>query len=151
MKSQHAQGKQFAHHHVSTLMHEISLLVAKLFNRQVREFDLTRSQWQVLYLLYTEGPLTQTQIAERLMMAKPPLGKIIDRLQDGSWVERMPDETDKRVKRVVLTDKIRPLLRKLENVVEQIEDIALKGIPTKERDKLAEQLRLVRSNLRRSV
>ena len=63
----------------------------------------------------------------------------------------MPDETDKRVKRVVLTDKIRPLLRKLENVVEQIEDIALKGIPTKERDKLAEQLRLVRSNLRRSV
>ena len=132
-------------------MHEVSLMVAKIFNREVRDFELTRSQWQGLYLLYTEGPLTQTQIAERLLMAKPPLGKIVDRLEDASWVERMPDASDKRVKRVVLTGRIRPLLPELENVVEQIEEILLDGIPIEERDSLIGQLQRVRANLRQRL
>ena len=53
-------------------------MVARLFNRQVKDLGLTRTQWQVLYLLYMNGEQTQTSIADSLMMAKPPLGKVVD-------------------------------------------------------------------------
>ena len=63
----------------------------------------------------------------------------------------MPDASDKRVKRVVLTGRIRPLLPELENVVEQIEEILLDGIPIEERDSLIGQLQRVRANLRQRL
>ncbi len=149
--SQDRHGKGFAHHQISTLMHEISLMVAKLFNRQVKDLGLTRSQWQVLYLLYTEGTLTQTQIADALMMAKPPLGKIIDRLESGGWVMREKDQKDKRVKVVVLTEKIDPMLEELENLVVEIGTEATRGLSGEERKQFLASLKRVHTNIKEVI
>ncbi len=146
--SQDPHGKGFAHQQVSTLMHEVSLMVARLFNRAVKDLGLTRSQWQVLYLLYTEGALTQTQIADALMMAKPPLGKIVDRLESGGWLQRKRDTRDNRANVVILTKKIDPMLERLEGLVKEIGAEATRGLTENERDLFLVLLKRVHANMR---
>jgi DNA-binding MarR family transcriptional regulator len=128
-------------------MHEISLMVARLFNRQVKEMGLTRTQWQVLYLLYMNGEQTQTSIAETLMMAKPPLGKVVERLEAAGWVVRRDDTNDRRAKVVRLTDKIDPMLRSLEILVDDIGCTATRGMSVKEAKQFYRLLKLVHANL----
>jgi len=132
---------------LGTLMHEISLMNARLFNRRVKEVGLTRTQWQVLYMLYKEGRQSQTTIANTLMMAKPPLGKVVDRLEEGGWVTRCDDKNDRRAKLVCLTPKIKPMLGSLENLVEDIGGIATKGMSLEEQEALFRLLKLVHTNL----
>jgi len=132
---------------VSTLFHEISLMVARLFNRQVKEMGLTRTQWQVLYLLYMQGEQSQTNIADTLMMAKPPLGKVIERLETGGWIKRRDDGKDRRAKLVSLTPKIKPMLNSLESLVDDIGGIATRGMSKQETGQFYKLLKVVHANL----
>jgi DNA-binding MarR family transcriptional regulator len=120
---------------------------AKLFNRRMKEVGLTRTQWQVLYLLYREGQLSQTAIANALMLAKPPLGKVVDRLEDGGWVQRCADANDKRAKLVCLTPKIKPMLGLLEKTVEEIGGVATIGMTSEEQATLFRLLNVAHANL----
>lgn len=133
---------------VSTLIHEISLMVARIFNRQVKDMGITHSQWQVLYLLYSHGAQTQTSIANALLMAKPPLGKVLERLEQGGWIERKSDARDRRAKLVHLTSKIKPRLQSLEQLVEDIGDTAMQGMSKKSASQFYDSLKLAHLNLR---
>ena len=139
---QEGQGK-----HLTGFFHEISLMVARLFNRRVRHIGLTRSQWQILYLLNRTDGLTQTQLADRLVTAKAPLGKSIDRLEQDGWVQRQSDAQDRRVKRVFVTDRVAPLIEPLAIITEEISAIATRGFSDAEQRTLFELLARVHDNL----
>ena len=134
----------------SNLIHEMSLMVARAFNRQVKDIGLTRTQWQVLYLLYRQDGQTQTYVAEALTMAKPPLGKVIDRLEADGWVERREDANDRRAKRVYLTGKVMPLIEPLEQIVAEIGEVATSSMSAPDKSKLISLLRTARANLARA-
>ncbi len=133
--------------HLTGSFHEISLMVARLFNRRVRHIGLTRSQWQTLYQLNRTDGLTQTQLAERLVMAKPPLGRVIDRLEQHGWVERRNDARDRRVNRVFVTEKVAPLIEPLAKITDEISAFATRGLNDVERRTLFELLDRVHDNL----
>ena len=151
MKESPAQSVEMPEQHLTGMIHEISLMVARLFNRQVRDIGLTRTQWQVLYWLYHQDGQTQTELAETLSMAKPPLGKVVDRLEDEGWVVRERDPNDRRVNLVYLTDKVRPLIAPLENIVEDISEIALAGMSIRDRQKFDGLMRKAHANLLASI
>ena len=90
------------------LVQEVSLLMRKHFNRLVREMGLTAPQWQVLAELYREQGITQTELADALVMAKSPLGKLLDKLERTGLIERRNDKLDRRAKRIHLTQSRRP-------------------------------------------
>ena len=128
-------------------IHEVSLMISRIFNRRVKDVGLTRVQWQTLYLLYSRDGLTQTELADGLAMAKPPLGKVVDRLEEEGWVERRDDPTDRRAKRVFLTEKVSPLIPQLELLVDEIGAIAMNGISQADRIALVSLLEAVHTNL----
>ncbi len=129
------------------LIHEVNLMVARLFNRQVREFGLTRTQWQVLYRLKHEDGQTQTDLADSLFMAKPPLGRVLDRLEEQGWVVRKDDPNDRRAKLVYLTEKFTPLLAPMEKAVNNICEIAVEGLSKSDRQKLNDLMTHTHANL----
>lgn len=133
--------------HVNVLLHEVSLLASKLFNRQIRDVGLTRTQWHVLYLLHENDGLSQTELADHLTMTKPSLGHVVDRLVEGGWVERAEDVTDRRVKRVYLTEKIGPHLKPLEQIVEDLGNATTKGLTQAQKKSFAELLAIAYENL----
>jgi MarR family transcriptional regulator for hemolysin len=129
------------------MIHELSLMVARLFNRQMREFGLTRTQWQVLYWLSHEDGQSQTGLAETLFMARPPLGRVVDRLEEQGWIVRRDDPKDRRVKLVFLTDKFTPMRAPLDAVVNEMCDVAMAGMAQRERKQLSTLLARMHENL----
>lgn len=136
---------------MTVAFHEMALMVSRLFNARVREHGLTRSQWQLLYSLYKQDGQTQSDLADSLSMAKPPLGKIVDRLQEHGWVTRKEDPTDRRAKRVFLTDKVYPLIEPLEHIVSDIGETATEGFSARDRKALNVLLGRVHANLVNAV
>ena len=129
------------------IISEISLMATRIFNRRVKDVGLTRTQWQVLYLLYQHDGQTQTELADTLTMAKPPLGKVVDRLEEDGWVERRDEPKDRRAKRVFLTEKVTPLIGPLERIVDEIGDITTNGLSNTDREAFIKFLHAAHRNL----
>jgi len=134
-----------------TMIHELALMAARIFNRRVKELGFTRSQWEVLYLLHENDGQTQTEIAAELVAAKPPLGKLIDRLEEDNWLERREDPNDKRAKRVFLTPKSFPMFEPLEQVVSDIGNLAIAGFSESDRQVFIDMLSAAHKNLSRNL
>lgn len=132
---------------VSTLVHELSLLVSRAFNAETRDIGLTRTQWMILFRLHQDGEQSQTELATKLSIAKQPLGKVIEQLETAGWVKRKRNPRDKRAYLVSNTAKVTPLIPSLYTVVKDIDDLGLQGLDEAEREKLLTHLKMIKTNI----
>lgn len=89
------------------LFNDIHRLLGKEFVGRLAGLGLTRAQCRLLFTIdRAEAPLTQTELAELTDIEKAPLGKMLDRLEQGGWVTRRSDPSDRRARRVSVTAKI---------------------------------------------
>ena len=129
------------------LMHDVARLMRKRFEQHARGLGLTRSQWQVLaYLSRNEG-ISQTGLADLLDIEPITLSRIVDRLVETGFVERMAHATDRRVWCLKLTEAARPKLKQVRELGERTRRETLAGIPEADRQRLIETLLALRSNL----
>ena len=129
------------------LLNDVARLMRRAFDRRVRPLGLTRAQWFVIAHLYRTDGQTQTNLAEELDMERAPLGKLLDRLEDGGWIERRPDPHDRRANRVFKTNKIDPMIEEMRIEAEGLYDVALKGLDDEARRRFIEHLTKVKGNL----
>ena len=129
------------------LMHDVSRLMRKSFDRRASAIGLTRSQWRVLAHLSRNEGVKQAGLAEILEIKPITLARLLDRLGANGWVERRSDPNDKRARRLFLTDKARPLLVELREVALSVREEALSGFDAAEQDRLIDQFRAVKENL----
>ncbi|MGI9577545.1 MAG: MarR family winged helix-turn-helix transcriptional regulator [Microthrixaceae bacterium] len=73
--------------------------------RQEVHAELTPSQISVLSTIRRSGPITLGELAETERVAPPSVTRMVDRLESDGFVERIPDEGDRRVCRVTVTDR----------------------------------------------
>lgn len=137
--------------HLGFLVHDVARLMRLAFDRRVREVGLTGAQWTVLcQVIHTDGQ-RQIDLAQDTGMDKAPLGKLLDRLEAGGWIERRPDTQDRRVKRVYATPKIDPLAAVVKNKSAELMEIALAGFDTDMAARLLDDLVTVKANLEASL
>lgn len=136
---------------ISRTIHEMSLFIARLFNREMKELGLTRTQWMVMYQLYLGGEQTQTDLATALSTSKPPLGKVIDKLELDGWVHRRQNPEDRRKNLVSLTEKVRPLIEPLKNIVANIGEIAMSDLDQEQRVQFKSYLSTSHANLMKAL
>lgn len=67
--------------------------------------DLTPEQFLTIDILWNQGPMSQTAIAEELKKDKNSVTKLVDALEAKGLVVRNRDKTDRRSNTIVLTDK----------------------------------------------
>ncbi|GGM29647.1 MarR family transcriptional regulator [Deinococcus arenae] len=79
-------------------------------NRHLSDYNLTISQFGVLEALYHLGPLSQRQLADKILRSSGNLTMVIDNLERDSLVRRDRDELDRRIMRVSLTEPGRALI-----------------------------------------
>ncbi len=132
---------------LAVIIHELGLAFSRLFNRNVKHLGLTRAQWQVLRALYSAEGRTQTELADELSIATPPMGKILDKLEASGWITRKADLRDRRVNRIYLTDKVNPHIEPLSKHVEQLRKIATQGLTKTEQKLLVSLLLRMQKNL----
>ena len=129
------------------LVHDISRMLRKRFDRRARDIGLTKSQWIVLAHLARHEGIHQGGLAEILELEPATLGRHLDRLEDTGWIERRPDPSDRRTWRLHLTGKAAPVLEKMGDLVEVTTQEALAGLDAGEQERLQSHLLTIRANL----
>lgn len=82
-----------------------NLVSNKKLQDDLERLDLTPPQFYVLATIGYAGGLPFSEIGEKMMVTVSNLTGIVDRLEEKKLVARERDERDRRVVRVMLTDK----------------------------------------------
>jgi MarR family transcriptional regulator, transcriptional regulator for hemolysin len=134
------------------LVHDVARLFGRRFNqRALLCLGLTRAQCKVLgYLARNEG-INQAGLADLLEIKPMTLVRQIDRMEEDGWIERRPQPGDRRARRLVLTEKARPILARILDLSNEIRGESFVGLSQAEGRQLIELLRRVHANLSKRV
>lgn len=75
---------------------------------------LTMTQLRLMYLLYQRNELTISELAELMVVRKPTITGLTDRLVKNKLIRRISDASDRRVVRIALTKEGRRVLGEIE-------------------------------------
>jgi len=129
------------------LLNDVSRLMRTHFDARARHLGLTRPQWRVLVFLARHEGINQSGLAEIIEVERMTLGRMIDRLEAARLVERRPDASDRRVHRLYLSAKARPILDEMVVLANQVQDEALSGLTDTDRESLKSILTIIKNNL----
>lgn len=129
---------------------ETSRMMRRHFNRRAAGLGVTSAQWRALAWLGHEPRLKQVELAERLDVEPITAGRIVDRLEESGLVDRLPDPVDRRVWRLVLTEKARPIVERLGILAEDMASDIFAGLEAEEVEAVRAKLALVRENIGRT-
>lgn len=133
---------------IGFLMHDISRLRRSAFDHIMKKIGVTRAQWWVIVHLSRHDGMMQVQLAEILDIGKASLGNLVERLENGGWVERRSDPADARMRRVYLTRKARQLIDQIHGAEASFNEETLRGLPRERRDEFLADLQRIKDNLK---
>lgn len=91
--------------------------------------------------------MIQSDLANLLDLGKAALGGLLDRLEASQFIERRPDGTDRRVKRVYLTTKGAKMGLDMRAQSHELSEQIFRGLDAQSRRALSESLAVVKRNL----
>jgi MarR family transcriptional regulator for hemolysin len=133
---------------IGFLLTDVSHLLRKVIDRRLQPQGLTRAQWAVLASLANGEGVTQSDLADQLEIEKSTAGRLIDHMADNGWVERRPIPGDRRSWGVHLTERARPLIARVEEIVRKTREEALRGLEEDEKRVLSAAVETMKANLR---
>lgn len=95
---------------VSTALHLYRVLArsyASVMERtadDLKDFQLPRTEFAVLELLYHKGPQPLQKIGDRILRTSGSVTYVVDKLEKSRLIERVPDANDRRVTYAALTE-----------------------------------------------
>ncbi len=126
---------------------DVGRLLRTVFERRVRAFGLTRSQWLVIARVRRRPGLSQSEVADLLEIEKASAGRLIDRMEAKGWLQRRDDASDRRVNRLHLTPQAERLHVAIWPIAESTVDMALGDLSVEERRQLTEIMTRVKAKL----
>ena len=132
---------------IGFLLHDVTRLMKRLFDKRMSTLDLTRSQRWVLNFLYFNEGINQSDFAVLLDIEKAPLSRLLYRMEKKGWIERLNDKNDKRIKNLFLSNKIKPLIIDMRDMANLTRQQALSGLSEKEQITLRENLKKIKQTL----
>ena len=109
-----------------------------------RPDNLTRLHLAVMGEL-SQNNTTMSELANTLMMTKPQLTHLVESLVSQGIVERRPDEKDRRVINLALTEKGRALLKEMKLKVKENTKKRLASLTTEELSQMSTALETLRN------
>ena len=120
-------------------------------NELMKEIGLHVGQEMLLSALCKAEGMTQTELAECLMIQAATVTNSLRRLERDGIVERNTDLEDKRISRVYLTDKGRELINLVEEKWKKLEEQTFNNLSPEERILLRRLLLQAYQNLSRTA
>lgn len=132
---------------IGYLLNDCSRLLRRAFDERVRELGLTAVQARLLLSLQKFPDNNQAFYAERLEVEPITLTRIVDRMEEAGWIERLADPADRRARRLHLTAKSRGIVSELRGRVDVLVEDMTRGLSPPERMELTRLLAVVSANL----
>ncbi|MFZ6648486.1 MarR family winged helix-turn-helix transcriptional regulator [Undibacterium sp. TJN25] len=104
----------------SAALHNSARSWRQALDRRLKHLGVGQASWMAIAVIAKAGkPLSQTELAHKLGVEDPTMVSMLDRLVKAELVERLPSQTDRRVKLVVLTEAGNVLYGKVKDVADQ--------------------------------
>lgn len=132
-------------------------LASRLFNNLlVSRFheagiEMTAEQWGAIVVLMTAGPMSQSELGNRLFLDKSSISRLINGLEKRGWIERRRDTKDNRMKVVTVTDAALALTAQCSTIAMSVLADAEKGMSQDQLEAQKRGLAAIISNLRPST
>ena len=89
----------------SGALHNTSRAWRQALDRRLKYLGLSQASWMTIAVAAkARQPLSQSELADRLAVEGATMVAMVDRLVKAGLVNREPSTTDRRVKRIVLTE-----------------------------------------------
>lgn len=118
-------------HHTGLLQWQGYRTLKTFQNPILAKYHISRTEWKLLGIVYDEGVLRVTEIAEKLGVRIPLVTRTIKTLLQKKNISIEPHSRDKRVKCIDITATGKKILSQIENDVQKNLRILLRGIPSK--------------------
>jgi DNA-binding MarR family transcriptional regulator len=128
-------------------------------NRSLAKLGITSAQWGLIRDIYkTERmcgsdeeklhKLTPAAIAERLHADRPTVSCMLEKMVNQGWANRISNPNDRRSQIILLTDKAKELIPRMESLSEDTLEKATKGFDINEVEQLKQHLIRMIENLK---
>ncbi len=119
------------------------------FDRLVKPFGISMTQYNVLRILRGAGPSGRTcgEIGERLIAREPDVTRLLERLEKAGYLARTRDTSDRRVVVTRITPAGLKLLSELDKPISELDGL-LKPIGEKKIEKMLKLLDELRTLVR---
>ncbi len=106
-------------------------------------------QWLLLVNLRNEDGQFHQQLADNTYKDKTTVTRLVDGLERNGYVERVPDDADRRQKRIRITRKGKKTLTDLKPLALDVQQKVLQGVARDELDACTETLLKIYENANR--
>lgn len=112
--------------------------VMAYFRPHHRKGGVTEQQWRVIRVLYLEGEMETSRLAERAWLLAPSLSRILKDLEATKYIKRRPGDSDSRQSLVSLSSKGTAMVTRVAPFLDGIhQDIARRFGPDRTEELLA--------------
>jgi DNA-binding MarR family transcriptional regulator len=129
------------------LIHDSARLLRKRFEAKGSAYGLSAAQWRLMVRLVKDEGVPQARLAELLEIEPISVSRLLDRMEEGGWIERRQDAGDRRVRIIFPTDKSRQAFAAIKSVAGDVYDTALAGLTDDEKRTLVKALTGIITNL----
>lgn len=129
------------------LIHDVQRLMRKRFEARASGLGLSSAQWRLLVRVAKEEGVSQARLAELLEIEPISVSRLVDRMEEGGWIERRSDATDRRVRMIFPTPKASETYAKIKSMAGEVYEESLFGVPPEARRVLISALEAMVTNL----
>ncbi len=99
-----------------------------LIDHRLKPLELTQTHWVTLHNIHQLPPdQSQIQLAKAIGIEQPSLVRTLDQLEEKGLISRQTCASDRRAKRIKLTEKAEPLIADMEAVINKTVEKFWKG------------------------
>ena len=134
---------------IAILIKKLALEFDKIANPSLAPFNLTPTQFKILKYLYDHENVIGIDIQNAYSMTNPTVTGIIQNMENGGWIERVPNPNDSRSKIIKLTEKAISKKDELYELGDNLEKKFTKDLNNKEQEELLELLNKIMEGIRK--
>ncbi|MFD5337644.1 MarR family winged helix-turn-helix transcriptional regulator [Streptomyces hawaiiensis] len=125
---------------VSRLLSRLTMRSDRLITEGLARDDARKWHYAVLASLQEYGPASQAELSRRSGIYRSDMVGVLNELAERDLVERAPDPADRRRNVVTISPRGRRHLRRLDKVLDDLQDQLLAPLSPAERDQFVQLL-----------
>ncbi|KIL31604.1 MULTISPECIES: MarR family transcriptional regulator [Bacillus] len=137
---------------MNDILREIGMIARALdsiSNIEFKDLDLTRGQYLYLVRIYENPGIIQEKLAEMIKVDRTTAARAIKKLEMQGFIQKLPDEQNKKIKKLFPTEKGKKVYPLLRREGEYSTEVALSGFTSEEKETISALLHRVRKNIER--
>ncbi|MDM5219018.1 MarR family transcriptional regulator [Bacillus velezensis] len=135
---------------MTDILREIGMIARALdsiSNIEFKELGLTKGQYLYLVRICENPGVIQEKVAEMIKVDRTTAARAIKKLEIQGFIEKRPDDQNKKIKKLFPTEKGRKVYPLLQREGEHSAEVALSGFTSEEKETIFGLLQRVRKNI----